>query len=342
MNISATTSKTKGRWQTLWSVAGPKLPYSPVMIGKDIIIAQISPQDLTKLKGAQASVTSIIAPSGSTVTHYPPRDQVESRHIMQIDIDACDEGDAKVLSQIITDRILTSMTLIGSGAQYYAELIKIKGEEDEFYKQHVEYISFSVLPDAEILEYNTIDHISKMMDLIEDNSAAENAYVHLNSAWKLKSIHGSKPLERSILQHYVLCVEVVVNEVMKKIRRLSSDRVCLEEQEFAQRFSEELPSCVDKPSAIRRASAALREISISNTISSIAMAAHEIGVSDEITELAKDLYKFRSRNLSHPGKARREDLNYWLASGPKFEEICLADRVARSFLVKYLDYKLKK
>jgi hypothetical protein len=101
------------------------------------------------------------------------------------------------------------------------------------------------------------------MQSTRKDSTAVNAYVHLLTAWQLQSTVGAKPLERSILQHFVLCMEAVVNGAMTSIRKDRRDSIRLKERKFASEFAESLSKRADKPEAIRQASTRLREISLS-------------------------------------------------------------------------------
>ncbi len=172
-------------------------------------------------------------------------------------------------------------------------------------------------------------------DLVELDEIAENAYVHLLTAWQLQTTAGSKPLQRSILQHYVLCIEAVVNGIMARVRRREADAIRLAEREFAAVFAADLVKRADKPDAIRAASTRLRELSMTNMLPSIDMTASVLDLGLAVVKAAKDLYRFRSNSLSHPGRTKPEDLRKWLQEGPTIDRFCAADVVARAFLTAY-------
>ena len=172
-------------------------------------------------------------------------------------------------------------------------------------------------------------------DLVELDKVAENAYVHLLTAWQLQTTAGSKPLQRSILQHYVLCMETVVNGIMAPVRRRQADAIRLAEREFAAGFSVDLAKRSDKPDAIRAASTRLRELSMTNMLPSIDMTASILQLEPAVVRSAKDLYRFRSSSLRHPGRTKPEELRKWLQEWPTIDRFCPADLVARAFLTAY-------
>jgi hypothetical protein len=94
----------------------------------------------------------------------------------------------------------------------------------------------------------------------------------------------------------------------------------------------------DKPAAIRQASTKLREIGLQNIVPSIAAVAEIIKIPDSVRDQAIGLYRFRSSSLSHPGRTKDADFGKWLKSGPTVADHCVADIVARAFLVRYAEY----
>ncbi len=329
-------------WQTWWSVVGPKLPRSEIRLNRNIVLAPLSQEDFAQMKTFRAPVLSLSASTDSSVVHYPPRDEIQSRYRLQIDVEGRDADEACEIAQRIADRLLTSLTLIIPGGRYHAELRKLRrtGAEQEF-TGYSERVVIAPLIEPENIEETEITRTLALFDAFERDAIAENAYVHLLSAWQLQSTSGSKPLERSVLQHYVLCMEAVVNGTMGKIRTNLSDRIRADERQFASEFAEELPRRADKPDAIRKASIRLREISLLNAIPSIAEVASMLQLPDEDAQRAKELYRFRSSSLSHPGRSKRDDFDRWLRKGPNVGDICLADHIARAFLRGYCENALR-
>ena len=335
--------KAKQTWQTWWSIVGPNLPRSECRLQGNVFLAPIGPEDFVQMKSFRAPSPSVSVTNDSFVAHYPPRDEVQSRYRLQIDVKAHDDNEAHEIAQNIADRLLTCLTLIVPGGRYHAELRKLRrlGDHQEISK-YSEAVTVSPLSDPENLEESDIRRVLQLISGIENDPTAENAYIHLLSAWQLQSTSGSKPLDRSVLQHYVLCMEAVVNGSMGKIRQSLSDRIRLEERKFALDFAEELPRRADKPDAIRKASTKLREIALLNMIPSIVEVAPILQISQEDVQLAKELYRFRSSSLSHPGRTKKEDFHRWLRRGPTVKDICLADRISRVFFRGYCENVLDK
>jgi hypothetical protein len=183
------------------------------------------------------------------------------------------------------------------------------------------------------LEIEDAVNVITLMGTIEKDPTAAEAYAHLLAAWRLSDTPGSKPLNRSILQHYVLSLEAIAVGVMAKVRTERADQIRVAERTFADEFSRTLGNRADKPKAIREASTKLREIALSNMIPSFITTAEVLGIAAADKDRAIDLYKLRSNSLSHPGKRSDEQIQRWLhAEGL---QISLADALAREFLVKY-------
>ncbi|NGP18432.1 hypothetical protein [Devosia aurantiaca] len=189
--------------------------------------------------------------------------------------------------------------------------------------------------EPEPLTENDLTGARALFNIIETDSVAENAYIHLLTAWQLQSTAGAKPLQRSILQHYVLCIESIVTGVMASIRRERADAIRLEERKFAADFADTLSKRANKPDAIREASTELRNIGLINMLPSIAVVSSKLALDDAVKDQAVKLYRFRSSNLSHPGKDKPAAFKEWLSGGPSVDQFCQADTVARSFLVAY-------
>ena len=326
-------------WQTWWSIIGPRLTKSEVMLRNNIVLAPINDEEFTCMKTHRAPVASVNPSSDPFVIHYPPRDEVQSRHRLQIDIEARDQDEACELAQQIADRLIVSLSLAVPGGRYYAELRKLRradeGEENTPWSQTVR---FTPLVEPDNLQDGDIGKVLNLFDAAELDPTAQNAYVHLLSAWQLQSTAGSKPLERSILQHYFLCVEAIVNGSMKEIKKHCHDAIRLKERTFANEFAESLPKRADKAKAIRDASTELRKISLSNMIPSIERVAPFLELPDTLKYQAKELYRFRSSSLSHPGRGEAKGFQKWLRSGQNVAEICLADSVARAFFEGYCEH----
>jgi hypothetical protein len=183
--------------------------------------------------------------------------------------------------------------------------------------------------------------VRALFTITEKDSIAENAYIHLLTAWQLQNTAGAKPLQRSILQHYVLCIEAIVAGVMTSIRRERADALRQEERKFAAEFAETLLKRANKPEAIREASTELRRIGLINMLPSIAIVSSLLQLPENVKSQAVDLYRLRSSNLSHPGRDKPEAFKEWLARGPNVERFCQADLVARSFLAAYCRHSVR-
>lgn len=162
---------------------------------------------------------------------------------------------------------------------------------------------------------------------------------HLLAAWRLSDTPGSKPLNRSILQHYVLSIKAITAGVMAKVRAERVDQIRLAERTFADEFCRTLGNRADKPKAIREASTRLQEIGLNNMIPSFITTADVIGIDAADKDRAIDLYKLRSNSLSHPGKRSDHQIQQWLQAGGL--QISLPDALAREFLVKYCAHSSK-
>lgn len=325
-------------WQTLWSISGPELPEKPIWITRSIHIRPRNAEEAAEEHPSTTPDFKAAVPHGLYVVHYPPRDEVQGSHRVQINIEAQTEDDAIREAEKICGRLTASLSLAISGTPYFAQLLKFRRtDQTEEYSGWSQIVTISPLAMPSGLEDEKLKFSLKLSKLIEDDETANNAFLHLSTAWQLQATSGAKPLQRSILQHYVLSVEAVVNGAMSKIRKENKDAIKLAEQKFSKEFSDSLPKRADKAQAIREASTKLREISLVNMIPSIDTIGPIMGISNDICASAKDLYKFRSRNLSHPGKKQDDGMKRWLNSGSKTDEHCLADRVARAFLLAYCD-----
>lgn len=325
-------------WQTWWFIVGPKLPKAEIVLRKGIFLAPIDDAAFQEMKDFITPVANVSATTDSFVVHYPPRDTVQSRYRLQIDIEARNVDEAVQIAQAEAQKLITSLTLVIPERRYYAELRKLRilGENQER-SRFSDTVTITPLTEPDSLASDDIERTLKLIKSIEVDPVAENAYVHLLSAWQLQMTAGSKPLARSILQHYVLCMEAVVNGVMEKVRKSSADRIRNDERRFAGEFAQGLSARADKPKAIREASTKLREISLSNMLPAISVVTPILALSTEVENLGKELYQFRSRNLSHPGRATREGLDRWLGRGAAVGDVCLADKVARAFFKGYCE-----
>ncbi|MER9902153.1 hypothetical protein [Mesorhizobium sp. M0130] len=337
-----TKSARKHLWQTWWAVVGPKLLRTEAWVRENIVLAPLSEASFREMKGHRAPAPKIAFSSDSFVVRYPPRDEVQSRHKMQINVDAKDADEAVFLAQQQADRFLTSLSLAVSGVRYHAELRKLRrADEDREITGWSQSVNGFSLQEPGTLEPGDLKIAVRLFNEIEKDKTAENAYIHLLTAWELQSTAGAKPLERSTLQHYVLCMEAIVNGVMERVRREQAGKIKEAERAYTNEFAEIFPILVDKPKAIREASTKLRDISYSNTLPSIEEVATRLSISPDIMEHAKNLYRFRSRSLSHPGRPQADAYKKWLSSGPSVSNHCLADVVARAFLVGYCEHGLE-
>ncbi len=334
--------KTRHRWQTWWSIAGPRLTRHKFRLRSNIVIAPLSAEDFLRMKTDRAPTLAIAPPRNSFVVHYPPRDEVQSRHRLQIDVEAKNSDEACQLAQQIADRLVVSLSLAVPGGRYHVELRKHRrADEGREHTAWSQVVGVTQLTEPDHLQDSDVKKVLSLFEPMGSDPTAENAFIHLLSAWQLQATTGSKPLERSILQHYVLCVEAIVNGEMARIREARRDKIRLEERTFASEFAATLHKRADKPEAIRQASTRLREISLSNMMPSIDVIGELFTLPTTIKDQAKDLYRFRSGKLSHPGRAEREGLQKWLRHGPAVADICLADVVARAFLVGYCECQSK-
>lgn len=324
------------QWQTLWCISGPHLPDREYRFTDRIVLAPMSPEDFERLKAHRAPNLKLTPSLDSFVVSYPPRDEVQSRHRLQIDVEAANEEEACASAQQTADRFLLSLSLSVPGRRYHAEMRKMRrvGDDQET-TAWSQSANVAMFHEPDLLYAADIDAARALFIATDQDTVAENAYIHLMTAWQLQSTAGAKPLQRSILQHFVLCVESVVNGVMTSVRKERGDTIRQEERKFASEFSESLPKRADKPEAIRNASTQLRTISLTNMLPSIETVSSLLNVPNNIRDHAKDLYRFRSSNLSHPGRGNPEGFNRWLGAGPTVADFCLADVVARSFLQNY-------
>jgi hypothetical protein len=337
-NINKNQSKTL--WHTWWAIIGPKLPQAVIKLQDNVFIAPLSADEFAHMKSFRAPVLQNIGQyDGSHVAHFPPRDEIQSHHKMQIDIIARDEDEACKLARPIADRLSLMLTLAVPGGRYYTELRAVlKPGDDQRRSPHSEPLLMRNLPEPDPLQDSDVATALHLLKATEQDEVAENAYVHILTAWQLQSTAGTKPLERSILQHYFLSIETVVDGVMAGIKGNLRDQIQLEERKFAKEFSEYLPNRADQPKAIREASTRLREMSFSNIIPNILKVSELLRIDTDSKDKAINLYKLRSNQLSHPGKSKKADLQKWLYVGQKSSDRCLADSIARIFFVRYCEY----
>ncbi|HEY0623105.1 hypothetical protein [Sphingomonas sp.] len=309
---------------------------SETMVRPGIYLAPLDDEAYTRFKEEGTPVPKATMTSENFVVRYPPRDHVVSRHRLQVDVEAPDEATAILHAEQIANRFAASLSLTVPGGRYVVEMRKIRraGERQEIsaWSQPLAITGWSP---PKPFESDDLATALATFDLVEIDEVAENAYVHLLTAWQLQSTAGSKPLQRSILQHYVLCVETIVNGIMAPVRRRRADAIRLAEHEFAAGFAVDLARRSDKPEAIRAASTRLRELSMTNMLPSIDMTASILELEPAVVRSAKELYRFRSSSLSHPGRTKPEGLRKWLQEGPTIDRFCAADVVARAFLTAY-------
>ncbi|MCY4304366.1 MAG: hypothetical protein OXC62_06250 [Aestuariivita sp.] len=320
-------------WQTLWSISGPELPEKPTWITENIHIRPATAEE-TGAKPFSLNPT-LEVPGRLYIAHYPPRDEVQGSHRMQINTNTEKEDQAIKETENICEKLTASLSLIVSGMPYFAQFLKIKRKDQDY--EHSAWsgtMKISPLETPSPLDKIKLKSSLNLSQLIQDDTTANNAFLHLSTAWQLQATSGAKPLQRSILQHYVLSVEAIVNGFMSKIRKEKNDEIKLKEEKFSKEFSDNLPKRTNKAREIRNASNELRKISLLNMIPSIDNTSDALSISDEFCATAKKLYRFRSRNLSHPGKDQRNEIEHWLNSGETYE-LCLADKVARTFLLAY-------
>lgn len=331
------------RWQSMWLIIGPRLPQSEIKLCNDIYLAPLSEEFFQHIKEESTPVPKLAMSSDAFVVRYPPRDVVQSRYRLQVDIIESEQDRAIERATQIVDRLLASFSLTIPGSRYHAEMRKVRRAD-----QTIEYSGWSQTANVAAhkpprpFEPGDIDRALIFYKKIDTDKTAQNAYVHLLTAWQLQDTAGAKPLQRSVLQHYVLSMETITNGFMEGVRKNRNDSIRLEERKFAKQFSEELLKRSDKPEAIRQASTKLREIALVNMVPSIETIAPLLGLSDAMKERAKELYRFRSRSLSHPGGMREAEIADWLRSGPTIDTVCEADAIARAFLVGYCTHKLSK
>jgi hypothetical protein len=323
-------------WQTLWSISGPELPEKPVWITKSIHIRPQNAEEAMEKHPSNSLIPTLTVSHGLYVVHYPPRDEVKGSHRVQINVESETDDDAVREAEQKCERLTASLSLAVSGTPYFAQLLQIRrADQAKEYSSWSQIVRISPLAMPTALEDGKLNFSLKLSRLVEEDETANNAFLHLSTAWQLQATSGSKPLHRSILQHYVLCVEAVVNGAMSKIRKEKRDVIKLAESKFSQEFAASLSKMADKAKAIREASTILREIALANMIPSIDTIGPIMGIPEDVCANAKDLYRFRSRNLSHPGKNQDDGMRRWLDSGSKTHEHCLADTVAREFLLAY-------
>lgn len=317
-------------------IAGPRLSQSEIVLLPGVVLAPLNDETFEYHKKGGVPVPSLKASSDTFVVHYPPRDVVQSRYRLQIDVEESDEAKATEQATEVANRLLTSLTLSIPGGRFHAEMRKMRRvgaiQEKSGWSQT---IGVTPLSDPLPFEKGDTDRAVRLYNRLEKDSTAENAYIHLLTAWQLQETSGSKPLLRSILQHYVLCVETVVNGVMGKVKSQRADQIKQAERQFAEKFAVELPGRADKPKAIRDASTNLRVLGLQNTLPAIEAVADILNLTDTIRDRAKALYQFRSSSLSHPGRTKQQDFDKWLRQGPDVINLSAGDALARSFLNAY-------
>ncbi|WP_395622147.1 hypothetical protein [Sphingomonas daechungensis] len=326
-------------WQTWWSIGGPKLPDAEIIPVPGLSLARLTEDQFQQSKNEFRQVLPRPQiPNEEFVMHIPPKDEVHSRYRLQIDVMANGEEEAARIAQQHVDRLLISLSLVIPDARYFAELRKLRvlGEPGEMSAWSPSYTAF-ILGGTVPLDDDEIKRTFSVMGTLGKDATAENSYVHLLSAWRLQETSGPKPLQRSILQHYVLCIESVVSGFMTGIRKADADKIRAREREFANEFAEGFTKRADKPRAIRDAMFELNKIGLTHIIPSIEHTADALGISKSVRDDAIELYKFRSKRLSHPGRPKEEDLEKWL--GAKNSKLCLADTIARNFLDKYCEWR---
>lgn len=329
-------TRKKATWQTLWLIVGPRLPQTEIMVRHGVYLAPLTTEAYERFKLNEDPSPRFSGTTDGYVVHYPPRDDVLSRYRLQIDVEEEEHDEAVFRAEQIANRLMTSLSLSVPGGRYFAGLRRVRcADETQEYFPWSQSALVTLHTPPNPFEPGDIDTALKLFDRLEKDPTAENAYVHLQTAWQLQSTAGSKPLQRSILQHYVLCMETVVTGFAATVRKDQADKLKLEERAFALAFAEELPRRSDKPKAIREASTKLRNMSGANMLASIDLVAPMLGVSDLVLESAKELYRFRSQTLSHPGRSRPSDFAKWLTAGPTTDKFCLADIVARAFLLGF-------
>jgi hypothetical protein len=328
-------------WETWWAIAGPRLPRKVVRFAQwNIVIAPLTDEEFTQMKAYRAPSPSLGASTNTTVIHYPPRDEVQSRFKMIVEVEASSADEAEAKAGETTNKILAGLNLYGPGRNYNAELRKLREKDSATeYSGYSQIVTISPLEEPEDLSDMALEYINNIMHKLQSDSAANNAYKNLSIAWKIGQISGSSPLQKAILQHYVLCIEAVVNSVSGVVKMSQSDKIRAAEQEFSKTFCDQLPKRADKAKAIREASTRLREISLANTLPAIERAATTLNIDPEIMDKAKELYRFRSRTLSHPGGSDDTEIKKWVGPLDSRGSPCLADQVARSFLFSYCNRK---
>ncbi|MGL4091205.1 hypothetical protein [Agrobacterium cavarae] len=334
--MQSQSSPVADQWQTWWIITGPKLPGKEFRFSDRIVLAPLSDAAFEDSKKVRPPVIKMEASLDSQVLCYPPRDEVQSRHRLQIDVEASDAEEASDTAQRIADRLLLSLSLSIPGRRYLAELRRLRrvGDQGEI-TAWSQSATIAMFEEPDPLFEADLSEVRALFSEIDKDAVAENAYIHLLTAWQLQNTAGAKPLQRSILQHYVLCVEAIVNGVMTSVRRDRVDSIRHEEREFAASFAETFSKRANKPEAIREASSELRKIGLINMLPSIATVSSVLGITDSVKDQAINLYRFRSSNLSHPGRDKPGTFRDWLSGGPTVDKFCLADVVARNFLTAY-------
>lgn len=121
----------------------------------------------------------------------------------------------------IVDQLLTSFSLSVPGGRYHAEMRKVRRADEAIeYSAWSQTLTVTPLGPPQPFHDGDVDRALALFDIVEADATAENAYVHLLTAWQLQDTAGAKPLQRSILQHYVLCMETIVNGLMDGIRKV--------------------------------------------------------------------------------------------------------------------------
>jgi len=326
-------------FMTQWTIAGQLLPTSEIRLRPNIHMAPMTEDDAKELNdGMQVPRDLFKLPHPMWAMLQPPKTEVRSSTRLQIDVNADSEDDAILAATKIADLLLLSLSMVVPGLRYYADLKRVRqlgvpGERSAWSGPWGSVVYEA--PKQLTVDYN--ERALKIMTKVEEDVVAETAYTHLLSAWKLRDTLGA-PLQRSILQHYVLSFEAITQGVMAVHRKSVAEKVRLEERTFASEFAASLTQRSDKPKAIRDASTKLREISLTNTLPAIAKTAEIIGLSEQAKERAVALFRYRSTTLSHPGKKLDEaEAHAWIW-GEDASGLSPADETAREFLQRYCEY----
>lgn len=326
-------------WQTLWSIAGPQLFDSPTTLINNTVIKPIDEATSLEMIALRVRGMQLTATSENYVVHYPPSDEIKSKHLMQIDVFGEDYDEALDNSKKIAFKLATCLSLVADGARYYIEFKKMRRINDvQEFNGWSETATLSPLKQPIEMSRINASTAAKIFDLIDNDPIANNAYVNLITAWQLLDTAGSKPLQSSVLQHFILSIEAIVNGMMANIRKTKFDKIRLNERNYASEFAKDFILRPDKPEAIREAAKQLSKISLNNFTDKIDMVAPVLNIETEMSDLSKEFYRFRSSQLSHPGSKDISKFNFWLQKGSNTTDLCKADHIARHFFMKYCNH----